>query len=128
MPFATVNGPSLYYELHGERGEPLVFVHGFTGDSTDWQNQTEEFAGDYRVLVFDNRGHGQSEAPEDRDAYTVDLMMDDTLELVAQIGFSRYHIVGHSMGGAIAQEIALHHPEQLLSADTSRHVALLWRP
>lgn len=53
MPFATVNGLGLYYELHGDGGEPLVFVHGYTGDSTDWRHQIDEFAGDYRVLVFD---------------------------------------------------------------------------
>ena len=53
MPFATINGFSLSYELHGDSGEPLVFIHGFTGDSTDWQHQIGEFAVDYRVLVFD---------------------------------------------------------------------------
>ncbi len=115
MPFATVNGLKLYYELHGDGGEPLVFVHGFTGDSTDWQHQLDEFSGDYRVLVFDNRGHGQSEAPEDREAYTIDAMMDDALKLIAHVGFQQYHLVGHSMGGAVAQEIALRNQEQLLS-------------
>lgn len=115
MPFATVNGLRLYYELHGDGGEPLVFVHGFTGDSTDWQHQIDAFAGDYRVLVFDNRGHGRSEAPEDREAYTIDLMMDDALQLVAHVGLSQYHLVGHSMGGAIAQEIALRSPKSVLS-------------
>ena len=115
MPFAKINGLRLYYELHGDSGEPLVFVHGFTGDSTDWQHQIDEFAGDYRVLVFDNRGHGQSEAPQDHGSYSVNAMTDDALEVVAHAGLQRYHLVGHSMGGAIAQEIALRNPEQLRS-------------
>ncbi len=115
MPFATVNGLRLHYQLHGDAGEPLVFVHGYTGDSTDWRYQVEEFSGDYRVLVFDNRGHGESEAPADRSTYTVDDMVEDTEQLITELGFERYHLVGHSMGGAIAQEVTLRSPKSLLS-------------
>ena len=115
MPFATVNGVSLYYERHGESGDPLVFVHGYTGDITDWRLQIPEFARDYRLLVMDLRGHGRSEAPADRGSYTVDVMTADVEALVDEVGFERYHLLGHSMGGAIAQEMALHSPKRLLS-------------
>jgi 3-oxoadipate enol-lactonase len=115
MAFATVNGIRLYYERHGESGEPLVFVHGYTGDVTDWRRQIEEFSRDYRVLVMDLRGHGRSEAPSDRQSYSVALMTQDVEALVELAGFQRYHLVGHSMGGTIVQEIALRHPERLLS-------------
>ncbi len=115
MPFATVNGLRLHYHLHGDAGEPLVFVHGYTGDSTDWRYQVEEFSGDYRVLVFDNRGHGESEAPADRGVYTIDNMADDAEQLIAELGFERYHLVGHSRGGAIAQEMVLRSPTSVRS-------------
>jgi pimeloyl-ACP methyl ester carboxylesterase len=115
MPSAVVNGVRLYYERHGESGEPLVFVHGYTGDISDWRLQIAEFAGDYRVLAMDLRGHGQSEAPVDRQLYTVELMTRDVEELIDLAAFDRFHLVGHSMCGAVAQEIALRWPERLLS-------------
>lgn len=115
MPFATVNGLRLHYERHGDAGEALVFVHGFTGDSTDWRLQVAEFSSNYRILVLDNRGHGRSEAPSDRAVYSVERMTADAEQVIAHVGFERYHLVGHSMGGAVAQEIALRSPERLLS-------------
>ncbi|MGD0766194.1 MAG: alpha/beta hydrolase [Dehalococcoidia bacterium] len=115
MPFRVVNGVKLCYEGHGERGEPLVFVHGYTGDITDWRLQLGEFSADYRVLVMDLRGHGRSEAPSDRSSYNVLTMSTDVEQLIDGAGFSTYHLVGHSMGGAIAQEIALRSPQRLLS-------------
>ena len=127
MPAAKINGVHLYFERHGERGEPLVLVHGYTGDVSDWRYQVPEFAPDYRLLVFDLRGHGRSEAPTDRGSYTVEQMADDAEALVAEVGFERYHLLGHSMGGAIAQEIALRRTERLLSLtleDTSYRFGL----
>ena len=64
---------------------------------------------------MDLRGHGRSEAPSDRYSYDVELMSTDVEELIDHAGFERYHLVGHSMGGAIAQEIALRSPQKLLS-------------
>jgi 3-oxoadipate enol-lactonase len=115
MPFANIDDLKLYYERHGDSGEPLVFVHGYTGDISDWRQQISEFSRDYRVLVMDLRGHGLSEAPTDRKVYTIDLMTDDVEALVNHVGFDRYHLLGHSMGGAIVQEIALRSPRRLLS-------------
>jgi 3-oxoadipate enol-lactonase len=115
MAFAEVNGVKLYHERHGDEGDGLVFVHGYTGDITDWRLQIAEFGRGFRVLAMDLRGHGRSEAPADRDAYTVALMVDDVEELTRVAGLERFHLVGHSMGGAIAQEIALRTPKKLLS-------------
>ena len=115
MPFASINGVKLNYELHGESGDPLVLVHGYTGDITDWRHQIPAFSPSFRVLIADNRGHGQSEAPADRSAYGVEQMAADVEALTAQLGLDRFHLLGHSMGGAVVQEIALNQPQRLLS-------------
>ena len=115
MPTAPINGVELYYERHGDAGEPLVLVHGYTGDITDWRYQLPEFSKTHRVLVIDNRGHGRSEAPRNRSSYNVLQMADDVEKLVAHAGFERYHLLGHSMGGAVVQEIALRSPGRLMS-------------
>ncbi len=115
MPSAAINGVDLYYELHGDSGEPLVLVHGYTGDISDWRHQLPEFSRTHRVLVLDLRGHGQSQAPPDRSVYTVPQMSHDVEALAEHVGFDRYHLLGHSMGGAVVQEVALRSPQKLLS-------------
>jgi len=131
VPTAIVNGVRLYYELHGDSGEPLVLVHGYTGDVTDWRHQLPEFSRTHRVLAMDLRGHGRSEAPSDRSSYTVAQMASDVEALIDQVGFGRYHLLGHSMGGAIVQEIALRSPQRLLSLtleDTSFRFGMMADP
>jgi pimeloyl-ACP methyl ester carboxylesterase len=128
MPTSVVNGVRLYYEVHGDAGEPLVFVHGYTGDITDWKFQIAEFSRDYRVLIMDLRGHGRSEAPADRSAYTIPAMSGDVEALVDEAGFAKYHLVGHSMGGAIVQEMALHSPQRLLSLTLEDTAPILHMP
>jgi pimeloyl-ACP methyl ester carboxylesterase len=115
MPFAAVNGVNLHYELDGDSGEPLVLVHGYTGDITDWHHQIPEFSRTHRILVLDERGHGQSEAPKDRAVYTILEMSHDVEALAEHIGFERFHLLGHSMGGGVVQEVALRSPQKLLS-------------
>jgi len=138
MPFASINGVKLNYELHGESGDPLVLVHGYTGDITDWRHQLPAFSPSFRVLIADNRGHGQSEASGDRSSYTVEQMTADIMALVDDLGFERFHLLGHSMGGAVAQEMAIANPQRLLSLtlhDTTNSFAVagmnpalaLWR-
>jgi len=115
MPLVDVKGVRIYYELHGEAGEPLVLVHGYTGDLVDWRYVIPEFARTHRVLAMEHRGHGRSDAPADRDAYSILQLADDVEAVIEAAGFARYHLVGHSMGGAVVQEIALRSPERLLS-------------
>jgi len=115
MPHAQINGFSMYYERHGDAGEPIVLVHGYTGDVGDWPDQIAEFSKTHRVLAMDHRGHGSSEGPADRASYTITQMADDVEALVEHAGFGRYHLVGHSMGGAVAQEIALRSAQRLIT-------------
>ena len=81
----------------------------------DWSHQVREFASDHRVLVFDHRGHGASEGPADEGAYTVERLVADTERVIDCAGFGDFHLVGHSIGGAVAQEIALRRPERVRS-------------
>jgi len=114
VPFAAVRGLRLYYEWRGRAtGTPVVLVMGLGGDSTAWAFQLAALAPHYRVLVFDNRGAGRSEAPDE--PYTIGGMAEDVLGLLDALGVGRVHLVGLSMGGAIAQEAALAAPERVLS-------------
>jgi 2-succinyl-6-hydroxy-2,4-cyclohexadiene-1-carboxylate synthase len=115
MPTTKVNGIDIYFERHGDAGEPLVLVHGYTGDVSDWRHQIPEFSRTHRVLVMDHRGHGRSHAPADRAHYTIEAMADDVEALIDDVGFERYHLLGHSMGGCVAQEITLRSTPRLLS-------------
>jgi pimeloyl-ACP methyl ester carboxylesterase len=114
MPFATANGIRLYYEWHGaEDGIPVVLVMGLGGDSTAWPFQLAALAPRHRVLVFDNRGAGRSEAPDV--AYTTRGMAEDLLGLLGGLGVERAHLLGLSLGGAIAQEAVLAAPKRFVS-------------
>jgi pimeloyl-ACP methyl ester carboxylesterase len=117
-------------------GDPLVLVMGFGGDHLAWGLQLPALAARYRVVAFDNRGVGQSDAPDL--SYTTALMADDTVGLMDALGIERAHVCGVSMGGMIAQEIALRHPARVrtlqLHATLGRSDAYMrglvdaWRP
>ena len=84
---------------------------GFGGDHLAWGLQMPAFAERYRVIAFDNRGVGQSDAPDL--PYSTAMMADDTVGLMDGLGIDRAHVCGVSMGGMIAQEIALRHPARV---------------
>jgi len=92
-------------------GEPLVLVMGFGGDHLAWGLQLPAFAARFRVIAFDNRGVGQTDAPDI--PYSIAMMADDTVGLIDALGIDRAHVCGVSMGGMIAQEIALRHPARV---------------
>jgi 3-oxoadipate enol-lactonase len=114
MPTAPANGIRLYYEWHGETGgTPVVLVMGLGSDSSAWLFQLAALAPRHRVLVFDNRGAGRSEAPDI--PYTTREMAEDLLGLLESLGVERAHLLGLSMGGAIVQEAVLARPERVAS-------------
>jgi pimeloyl-ACP methyl ester carboxylesterase len=105
MPRVRVGDVELYYVEHGA-GEPLVLIMGFGGDHIAWGFQIPAFvSAGYRVVAFDNRGVGQSDTPEV--PYTTRVMAEDTVGLMDALGIGRAHVLGVSMGGMIAQELAL---------------------
>lgn len=110
MPFADANGQRLFYVEQGE-GEPLLLVTGLGGDHLAWGEQLQPFAERFRIVAFDNRDSGQSsEAPV---GYEIDDMAQDALGLADAVGLDSFHLMGISMGGAIAQEVALAAPERV---------------
>jgi pimeloyl-ACP methyl ester carboxylesterase len=110
MPLVNANGIDLFYADAGA-GEPLVLVMGFGGDHLSWGFQIAALRERHRVITFDNRGSGRSSAPDI--PYTTRMMADDTVALMDQLGLDRVHLLGVSLGGMIAQEIALEYPERI---------------
>src|SRR5918998_4189913 len=110
MGIAEVNGQRLYYEVQGE-GEPLLCVHGLACDTLAWIPQLQAFSSEYRTVIFDNRDVGQSSMCEDD--YEIADMARDALALADELELDTFHLVGISMGGAIAQEIALQAPDRV---------------
>ncbi|KAI0664971.1 alpha/beta-hydrolase [Cubamyces menziesii] len=109
---------SLYFEIHGSGPEKVVFIMGLNSSSAGWLPQVQHFGRkpEYSVLVFDNRGVGNSGAP--RGPYTTSGMADDVVTLLDYVGWKeprQIHVVGVSLGGMIAQELACKIPERLAS-------------
>lgn len=112
MGTVTVGDVELYYEEHGS-GDPLLLIMGLAADSQAWLFQTPAFAERYRTIVFDNRGVGRSSKPAG--PYSIATMADEAAGLLAALGVARAHVVGVSMGGMIAQELALRHADRVRS-------------
>jgi len=122
MPKAKVNGIELAYEVYGE-GYPLVLAHGYTATKEQWDAQIGPFSKRYRVVVYDARGHGESEAPPvDDPGYSMDTLVEDQRALMEHLSIGEAHVGGLSLGGMIAMRFALKHPQMvraLLLCDTS---------
>ena len=110
MATLEIDGRALYYEVHGE-GEPLLCVHGLTVDTLGWALQLQSFSERHRTVIFDNRDAGQSSPGQA--GYSVADMAQDALALADELDLDSYHLLGISMGGAIAQEVALAAPERV---------------
>lgn len=109
MPFSDFHGQRLFYQLSGEQGPPLLFIHGMWGDHSQFAHQVERFAPCHRVLAPDLLGHGQSDKPEM--ALSMEGFAEQLATLCRQVGLRRVVAVGHSLGGAVAVTLAARHPE-----------------
>jgi len=121
MPTAHANNVEFYYELHGE-GEPLVLISGYTGDHTQWGHFIDPLSKKFKVLTFDNQGVGQTK--DDNSPLSADVMADNIVALADQLDLPRFHVAGQSMGGSIAQMIAIRHPgrvSKIILSCTSPH-------
>ena len=111
MPIARLNGINISYRVEG-RGEPLVMIMGFSAGRVGWMPQIPFFRKHYRVTTFDNRGAGKSDKPPG--PYSTRMMADDTAKLMDHLGIEKAHIMGLSMGGMIAQELAINYPQRVM--------------
>lgn len=112
MPIAQVRDINLFYEVYGT-GEPLLLIHGLGLDSRAWASQIAALSQTYQVIVFDNRGAGRSDAPAT--IYSTEQMAEDTIALLNLLAIDRVHVLGFSMGGLVAQVLALKYPTRVKS-------------
>ncbi len=123
MPIFKSSEADIYYEIHGS-GPPLLMVAGMASDSKSWQFILKEMSSHFRLIIFDNRGCGRTIA----NALSFDLrdLARDAFALLDYLDYDRVHLLGHSMGGMIAQEMALLYPDRigkLVLASSSPHLS-----
>jgi pimeloyl-ACP methyl ester carboxylesterase len=111
------DGIRLNYRLDGRGSRPLVCIHGVGSSLEAWEGVVERLSDDFRILTFDLRGHGRSSRVKGR--YEIDDFVDDALALADHAGFTQFDLAGFSLGGLIAQRMALTHQHRL------RRLALL---
>jgi len=135
MAFLHLSDLDLYYEINGS-GPPLLLIHGLGSSSRDWEMQIEPFAQKYQVITLDLCGHGQSGKPPG--PYSIRLFAEDTTALIRELEIAPLHVVGISMGGMVAFELAVHFPNLLRSltvvnsypemrVETMRERVQVWR-
>ena len=112
MPITKVRDINIEYYVEGE-GSPLLLIIGFAGQASSWGEPfLELLRPHFKVIRFSNRGTGLTDKPDAE--YTIPMMADDAVGLLDQLGIGKAHVMGISMGGTIAQELALGHPERVL--------------
>lgn len=110
LPHAKIGECEIHYENHGQ-GEPLVMIAGLGGDLRSWKSMVPALSKHFHLIVLDNRGTGRSTVPER--SFTVADMANDVVGLMEHLGLHRAHVLGASMGGNVAQEIAIRFPEKI---------------
>jgi 3-oxoadipate enol-lactonase len=127
MPTIHINDISVYYELSGT-GEPLVLIAGLGAAHSLFKLLIPSLSHQFKILAFDNRGVGGTDKPDM--PYSIEMMANDTATLMERLGIANAHILGVSMGGRIAMELALQHPDKvksliLVSTSASRNIRKL---
>lgn len=108
MPMIKVNHIQMYYEMQGE-GFPLLLIMGLKRNTEWWYRQIPHLSRHFQVIAFDNRGAGRSDKPEAD--YSIGMFANDTAGLLDALGIHKAHVLGISMGGYIAQELAITRPD-----------------
>jgi 3-oxoadipate enol-lactonase len=119
MPTIRVNQIEIYYEIYG-KGEPLLLIHGLGSSLRDWEKQIPVFERHFQVIAPDMRGHGRSDKPPG--PYSVSQISDDISQLMEALGIPRFDILGISMGGMVAYQMAVNFPhriQRLIAANCS---------
>ena len=119
MPTFKNENTEIYYEVYGN-GEPLLLIAGLASDSQSWTTVLPNLSKEFKIIVFDNRGCGRTKCPANQ--ITIKGMADDALAILDHLQIEKAHVLGHSMGGYIAQQMCLDQPDKinkLILADTS---------
>jgi 2-succinyl-6-hydroxy-2,4-cyclohexadiene-1-carboxylate synthase len=111
MPLYDVNGIRLNVEVGGS-GPPLVMLHGFTGSADAWQRALSGLQATFTTFAIEMIGHGRSDAPADPARYRIERAVDDVVGLLDQLGLRTSSLLGYSMGGRVAQHLALASPDR----------------
>jgi pimeloyl-ACP methyl ester carboxylesterase len=111
MPQANINGIRLFYKVQG-KGEALVLIPGLGAGHTAWFRQLHAFKKHYKVITFDPRSIGGSDRP--KQPYGFKALADDVVGLMDHLAVSRAHVLGQSLGGLVAQEVAIDYPDRVL--------------
>jgi pimeloyl-ACP methyl ester carboxylesterase len=120
MPKINRDGVEIYYEIHGS-GPPLLLTHGYSSTSAMWQGQIEALSRRHKLVLWDMRGHGQSDYPSDPSQYSEALTVADMAALLDKVGAGSAIVGGLSLGGYMSLAFYRTHPEQvraLLIIDT----------
>lgn len=110
MPVCTANNIQIEYDDHGS-GDPLLLIAGLGYDRWMWHKMVPGLAAHFRVITYDNRGVGGTDQPPG--PYSAEMLADDAAALLTALGIERAAIMGHSMGGFVAQAFALKYPQRL---------------
>ena len=120
MPSLNRAGVKIHYEVHGA-GPVILLSHGYSATSRMWAGQIEALSRDHRLVLWDMRGHGQSDYPADQTAYSQDATVDDMAAILDAVGAERAIVGGLSLGGYMSLAFTVKHPERvraLLIIDT----------
>ena len=112
MPYVERGGVNIYYEAHGQ-GLPVLLSHGYAATSRMWEGQVTALADRYRLIVWDMRGHGESDSPDAQDAYSEEATVEDMAAILNAEGVDRAVIGGLSLGGYMSLAFYLKHRERV---------------
>lgn len=117
IDISTLGGPVTLAvdDRGGGDALPLVLIHGFTGGRIDFADVIDTLAADRRVVAWDHRGHSDSTNTGDGTTYRFDVLAADAVAAIDALGIDRFHLLGHSMGGIVAQLVTLEHAERVAS-------------
>jgi len=110
MSTVFIDNKKIYWQDYG-KGDPIILIAGLGSDSSSWLQIIIPLSKNYRVIVFDNIGVGRSD--HDNEGISIGLMADCTRKLIAELNLTKVSIIGHSMGGMIAIDLAINYPEML---------------
>lgn len=110
MPYFTSDSNEIYYEIKGQ-GQPLLLLAGLGKDSSHWLSMEDDLLKHYQLILIDNRGAGKSDVPGSE--YSVEDMAMDVERLLQMLGYQQIFVLGHSLGGAIAQSLAYQFPKRI---------------